>query len=60
MQLTITLDPAGRGVQVRGPIHDKMICYAMLEMAKDAIRAHDPSEPKIEVPRGVLLNEVKP
>ena len=35
--LTITYEP-GMPVQVTGPIQDRMLCYAMLEMAKDAIR----------------------
>ena len=36
--LTITWDGPGNPVSVNGPIQDKMLCYAMLELAKDAIR----------------------
>jgi hypothetical protein len=43
VQLIITFDPANRAVQVTGPIADKPACYAMLEMAKDAIRDYKPS-----------------
>lgn len=62
VQLTIIFDPANpNNVAVRGPIHDKMLCYAMLERAKDAIREHDPSNPRIQQPteeqKGVLLKE---
>lgn len=34
--LTITLDDGG--VHVEGPINDKMLCYALLEHARDAIK----------------------
>lgn len=35
--LTITLEPSGQ-VRVEGPINDKMLCYAMLENARDAVK----------------------
>ncbi len=35
-ELRITLSDAGCSVE--GPITDKFLCYAMLELAKDAIR----------------------
>lgn len=37
--VTITWTP-GQPANVTGPINDKAACYAMLEMAKDAIRDH--------------------
>gem|GEM_PF-5968735 len=40
--LTIKMVP-GQGVQVSGPIHDKGLCYAMLELARDAIKDHKPN-----------------
>ena len=39
IELKIILDDAGR-VQVQGPIDQTMICYGLLEMARDALRAH--------------------
>ncbi len=39
-----------KGVQVQGPIQDKMLCYAMLEAARDAIKDYA-GPPLIEVPR---------
>lgn len=36
------------GVRVAGPVQDKMLCYGMLEMAKDAVREFKPSP--VEVP----------
>jgi hypothetical protein len=43
--LSITLAHDG-SVRVNGPISDKMVSYALLEMARDAIR--DFNKPKIE------------
>lgn len=45
-QLVITLDPATGSVQVSGPIGNRLVCYGMLEMAKEAIQGHAPSEAK--------------
>lgn len=36
-QLLITLTAEG-GVNVQGPITDKVLCYGLLECARDAIR----------------------
>ena len=38
-QLVITLQPNGH-IQVQGPLDNKLACYGMLEMAKEAISAH--------------------
>lgn len=35
-QLTITMDDAG-GIQVQGPIENKLLAYGLLEVARDAI-----------------------
>jgi len=52
--LTISFEPGGP-VNVSGPIADKILCYGMLEMARDAIKAYDPAKaPLIEVPDGRL------
>jgi hypothetical protein len=37
VELKITVDDAGN-INVNGPIANKMLCYGMLEMAKDAIK----------------------
>lgn len=39
IQLIIELDAQG-SIHVGGPIHDKVLCYGLLEAAKDAIREH--------------------
>jgi len=46
VQLIITFKP-GQGVEVSGPIGDKIFCYGILEAAKDAIRdfAAKPASP---------------
>ena len=35
------------GVKVGGPVDNKMLCYGMLEMAKDAIRTFE--APKVAI-----------
>jgi hypothetical protein len=39
LQLVITLDEAGQ-VSVQGPIEQKIVCYGLLEVARDAIAEH--------------------
>ncbi len=38
-KLTITLSPNGK-VQVEGPVDQVMLCFGLLEVAKDVIRTH--------------------
>jgi hypothetical protein len=40
IELHITYDEATGNVNVNGPVHNKGLCYLMLECAKDAIRDH--------------------
>lgn len=42
--LSITFDPQTKGTTVTGPIEDKMLCYAMLEIARDSIKDFKPAE----------------
>lgn len=39
--LTIILHPNGN-VDVNGPLQDKILCYGLLEIAKDLIRNYKP------------------
>ena len=39
IQLTITVQDDGR-TRVDGPVDDKILCYGLLEAAKDAVRDH--------------------
>ena len=39
LTLTITRTPDGT-VEVGGPLNDLGVCYALLELARDAIKAH--------------------
>ena len=38
-KLTIILSPNGK-VQVEGPVDQAMLCYGLLDVAKDVIRTH--------------------
>jgi hypothetical protein len=40
IELHITWDEATGNVNVNGPVHNKGLCYMMLECAKDAVRSH--------------------
>ncbi len=54
IQLTITMDDAGK-VSASGPIQDKVLCYGLLEAAKDGIRqwhVEQTDGPKIVAPNG--------
>jgi len=53
--LAITLTETGQ-VQVSGPIQNLVLCYGLLEAAKDAIRKHSASAPKsgLVMARGTL------
>jgi hypothetical protein len=42
VQILIEMDDKGN-ITVRGPIENKILCYGLLESAKDAIRNHIPS-----------------
>jgi hypothetical protein len=48
-QLIITMNAGGQ-VQVNGPIANRMLCYAMLEFARDAIRDYKPAEKPAIIP----------
>jgi hypothetical protein len=40
IELHITWDETTGSINVHGPIHNKGLCYMMLESAKDAIREY--------------------
>ena len=41
VQMLITLLPNGQ-VEVQGPVQNRLLCYGLLESAKDAIRSYKP------------------
>lgn len=41
-------------VRVAGPVGDKLVCYALLEAAKDAVRDFVASQQKLIQPANVL------
>lgn len=50
VSLTILIDDDGRP-GVTGPIHDKVLCYGLLEVGRQVIQAYDP-EQRIVTPAG--------
>lgn len=54
VELKITIDDAGQ-LNVNGPIANKMMCYGMLEVAKDAIReTHERNQRLVQPASGPL------
>jgi hypothetical protein len=49
VQLVISLLPGGQ-INVNGPVGNKILCYGMLDLAKDAIRDYVGKSPLILVP----------
>lgn len=45
VQILITMAPNG-GVQVTGPIDNKLLCYGLLDCARDAIKDHSDQKAK--------------
>lgn len=48
--LTINVNNDGK-VVVHGPLQDKLLCYGLLEVARDIIREH---KNLLEIPNGTL------
>lgn len=44
IELKLIFDPNTGQVQVAGPIDNKLLCYGILERAKDAIRDFNPAK----------------
>lgn len=56
--LTIILNPNGT-VSVSGPINNLILCYGLLESAKDALKNHiQNSQSKIEIPKDNRINKM--
>ena len=53
IELKITMSPSGQ-VQVTGPIQNKMLCYGMLEAAKDAVRDFVNQNQSVIIPARVI------
>lgn len=54
-QITVKMHADGR-VTAAGPLHDRMLCYALLEMGKDAVRNFNPMAAQQNGPGLVLPN----
>ncbi len=52
--LTVTMTPEGQ-IQVSGPLENKLLCYGLLEFARDAIQKFEQTPRSIiEAARGPL------
>lgn len=54
LELVITLTPEGQ-VGGRGPIDQLLVCYGMLELAKDAIRARAATQGQQRIVQPVIM-----
>lgn len=54
VELVITLTSQGE-VGVRGPIDQLLVCYGMLELAKDAIRARAATQGQQRIVQPMIL-----
>lgn len=59
VQIIITFDESG-ALNVNGPIDNRMLCYGMLDMARDIIaeRARKAAENLVQPATGVILPKV--
>ena len=60
MRLTISVDANG-GMKVEGPLENKVVCYGLLEAAKDVVREYKPRmvQPASAVPGTALAHPSK-
>jgi len=59
VELHITYDEATGNVNVNGPVHNKGLCYLMLECARDAVKDHIDNVQKIPVPTNGLPSFIR-
>jgi hypothetical protein len=49
VRLTITIDEHGR-MNVQGPLENKVLCYGLLEIAREVVQNHKPVERSLVQP----------
>lgn len=57
IQIVVQFDPQTRQVQVSGPLQDKVLCYGLLEIARDTLHEHfmrSEAAKIVPVPAGAL------
>lgn len=59
LELIIRVDDAGR-LNVTGPLHDKVLCYGLLEAARDAVQEHVKANAGLVQPAAALPPGLKP
>jgi hypothetical protein len=58
VELVVRLNAAGK-VEVTGPIEQRLLCYGLLEVARDVIGAYTPAEQRIVPPPPGALSIIK-
>jgi len=54
VELIIRLNAAGK-VEVTGPVEQRLVCYGLLEVARDVIAAYQPAESRIVPPPAAVI-----
>lgn len=54
IKLILELNPLDGSVNISGPIHDKILCYGLLELGKDIIRNYKPNDSGLIIPHLTL------
>lgn len=49
VQIVITFNPATGQISVNGPLDNCMLCYGMIEMAREVIQSKGKAEPKSQL-----------
>lgn len=57
VQIVIDLHSNG-GVNIHGPLHDKILCLGLLEIAKDLVKSYKPDGSQIVKPLLVIPSDV--
>jgi hypothetical protein len=58
-ELHITYDETTGNVNVSGPVHNKGLCYLMLECARDAVKDHVDSARNVVAPANGLTSFIR-
>lgn len=54
-ETTLTITVGENGCRVEGPINDKMTCYGMLELARDAIKTFSERQANGDAPPPLIV-----
>lgn len=60
MKISVVIDDEGKA-SVEGPLHNKLVCYGLLQVGMDLVRSHKPGpqvEPVTGLAAGAVLRQV--